>query len=133
MCGGCTAEVDAAEFISLTARPAAMIPWTNDEKVLLRGVVPLEQLVDLDWTIEVFLVPPTCDVQGWHCDTIQPRRKCLAFPERCVIGFVDEVGPGGNLALKILFIRVREWAEFQVPLVGVELINDLGYVGNLFA
>src|ERR1043165_6204981 len=109
---GLTAEVYAAELTAVTTRPPAVVPWSSDEKFLFRYVVTFEQLVDPDWTIEVFLVPPTRDVQRRHGDAIEPRRECLAFPERGVIGFVDEGGPGWDLALEILLIRVRERTEF---------------------
>src|ERR1051325_9156430 len=133
MHGRRAAEVDTSELTTVAARPAAMVPWSNDEKVLFSGVVTFEQLVDLDWTIEVFLVPPTGDVECRHGDAIEPRRERLAFPKRGVVGFVDEGGPGGDLALEVFLIRIREWTEFQIPLVGVKLVDDLRDVGDLFA
>src|SRR5262245_10547835 len=108
MSGGRTAKLDPAKLISVTSRPAAVIPWTDDEEVLFRGIVTLEQLVNLYRAVEILLVPPSGYVQDRHGDAVEPRRKTLAFPECGVVGFFDKVGPGRNLAVKVLLIHIRK-------------------------
>src|SRR5689334_10557613 len=130
--GGWTTEIDAPQLAAVAPGPAAMIPWTNHEEVLFRSVVTLEQLVDLDWTVEVFLIPPAGHVQDRHRDLVQPRRKRLAFPKHIVVRLSNEVGPCRQLALKILCVRIRERAEFQVPVVRIEVIDNRVNVRDLF-
>src|SRR6185295_14309789 len=111
MSGGRAAKLDPAKLTSLPSRPAAVIPRTDNEEVLFRGVVTLEQLVNLYWAVEIFLVPPAGYVEDRHGDAVEPRRKTLAFPECGVVGFVHKVGPGWNLAVKVLLIHIRKRAE----------------------
>ena len=83
-----------------------MVPRADHEKVLLLRIMPFEKLVDLDWTVEVFLVPPARNVQSRHGHARQPRLKALPFPERVVIRMIDEVVPARQLALKVFRVRV---------------------------
>ena len=98
--GSRTAKIDGSKFAAFTSRPAAMVPRTDHEKVLLLRVVPFRKLVDLDWAVEVFLVPPR-DVQRRHGHARQPRLKALSFPERVVIRMIDEVVPARQPPLSI--------------------------------
>src|SRR5690348_4378246 len=56
-------EIDRTELPAFTPRPSSMVPRTYNKKVLMSGIVALQQLVNLDRTIEVLLIPPTRDVQ----------------------------------------------------------------------
>ncbi len=124
MRGGVAAEVDAAQRAAGAARPAAVIPRSDDEKVLVLRVVLLEQLVDLDRPVEIFLIPPAGDVERRHRDAVQPRRERLPLPERVVVGMTDEVVPGRQRLAEIAAIGVRQRAELEIPVVGVVAIDQ---------
>jgi hypothetical protein len=121
---GIAAKVDAAERAAGAARPAAVIPRSDDEKVLAPGVVLLQQLVDLDRPVEIFLIPPAGHVQRGHRDPVQPRRKRLPLPERVVVGMADEVVPGRERLVEIAAIGVPQRAELEIPVVGVVAIDQ---------
>ena len=131
MGGGVAAEIDAAQRAAGAARPAAVIPGSDDEKVLLLRVVFLEQLVDLDRPVEIFLIPPAGDVERRHRDAVQPRRKRLPFPERVVVGMADEIVPGRQRLAEVPAIGVRQRAELEIPVVGVVAIDQRRGRGHL--
>src|SRR6185369_11493106 len=89
---GWTAKIDAAELAAVAPGPAAVVPWTDHQEVLFRSIVALEQLVDLDRAVEVFLIPPPGNVQNGHRHAGQPGSECLTFPERIVVGLRDKIG-----------------------------------------
>src|SRR5688572_2693800 len=101
-------EIDRSKLAAFTSRPAAVVPRTDDEEVLFRRVVTFEQFVDLDWTVEVFLVPPTSDVQRRHRNSSEPRLEALPLPERVVVRMVDEVVPARQTAFEILRASIRQ-------------------------
>src|SRR5579883_2559609 len=78
---GGAAEIDLPKLSAIAARPAAVIPGADDQKILMRGIVFFEQLIDLEGAVEIFLIPPAGDVQRRHGDAIQPWREALALPE----------------------------------------------------
>src|SRR5918992_4720210 len=51
--GGRASKVPWAKLASLTSGPAAVVPRTDDQEVLFLSIVPFEQFVDLDRTVEV--------------------------------------------------------------------------------
>ncbi len=116
---GRTAEIDGPELSPFASRPSAMVPRTDDEEVLVRRVVPLEQFVDLDRTVKIFLVPPAGHVQRRHRHAFQPRREGLPLPESIVIGMIDEVVPGWEPVVEILPVDIRQRPELEIPLVSV--------------
>ena len=75
-----------------------MIPRADYKKVLLRRVVPLEQLIDLDRAIKIFLVPPTRYIQRRHAHAVQPGCERLPLPERVIVRVIYKVAPCRNLA-----------------------------------
>src|SRR5688500_12226838 len=109
-----------------------MVPRTDHKEVLLLRIVAFEQFIDLDGAVEVFLVPPTGDVQCRDGYASEPRLKSLSFPERVVIRMTDEIVPGGKLAVEELRIGIRKWSKVQIPLVGVVAIDDVCGIGDLF-
>ena len=76
---GETAEFDTAELLSFPAAPAAVIPGTDDEKILVVGVVLFQQLSNLQGAVEILLIPPAGDIQGGDGDAIQPWSEALRF------------------------------------------------------
>src|SRR5579872_5152739 len=52
-------ERNSPEPVAPASSPAAMIPRTNHQEVLVLGVVLFEQFVDLEWSSIVFLVVPS--------------------------------------------------------------------------
>ena len=121
---GCGApEVDGAQFVPRRAGPAAVIPRPHHERVDVPAVVRLEQLVDLQGAIEVFLVPPSRHGERGHRDAGEVRSGALPLPERVVVGVRHEVVPGGNLPVQVLGIDVGERPEIEVPLEGVVAVE----------
>src|SRR5688572_12329200 len=108
-----------------------MVPWANHEKVLLRLIMSFQQLVDFDWAVKVFLVPPAGNIQRRHSHAVQPRRESLTLPEIVIVRTVGEVAPAWELAVKVLRFNVRERAEFQIPLVGIKRVDDLRNIRHL--
>src|SRR5438034_1019302 len=70
---GIHAEADVAELVARPARPPPVVPRADHEEVPVEGVVPLQQLVNPQRPVEVFLVPPAADVQCRHGDPVQVR------------------------------------------------------------
>ena len=117
------AEVDLAELLSLGAGPAAVVPRPDYEGVHVRRVVPLEQLVDRERSVEVLLVPPSGHVERRNRDACQIRSGRLTLPEAVVVGMRHEVVPARNGPVQMLGIDVRQGPERQIPLVRVVAVE----------
>src|SRR5439155_8919672 len=91
---GGAAKIDLAQLLAVAGRPAAMIPRADHEEILLARIVLLQQLVDLERTVEILLIPPARDVERRHRDAVQPRRKRLPLPEGVVVRMAHEIIPG---------------------------------------
>src|SRR4029453_13769790 len=78
---GGAAELDGTERFSGAARPAAMVPGTHDQIVVMRSIEPLERVVDPNRSVEVFLIPPSSDTQRGHRRLPDRRNHRLTFPE----------------------------------------------------
>src|SRR5437868_12360881 len=78
---GWGSEVDVAKLRAARARPTTVIPRTNNQVVQVLRVVLLEQLVDTNRPVKVFLIPPASDVQRRYGDPIHIWRHCLTLPE----------------------------------------------------
>src|SRR5262249_20565170 len=99
-------EIDVAELLAFARVPAAVIPRTDDEEVLVVFVELLQPLVDLYRAVEVFLVPPPGDVERRHRHLGERRDQRLLLPELVVVRMRDVVVPGGNLSVQVLRVRV---------------------------
>src|SRR5215213_3685153 len=98
--GRLAAEFDRPKLLSLTPAPPAVIPRAYDQKILMSRIAPLEQLVDLHRTVEVFLVPPAGYIQCGHGHFVKPWSKTLSFPKRVVVRMVNEIVPGRELSIE---------------------------------
>src|SRR5436190_11915286 len=78
---GRSSEVDVAKLRAARAGPTTVIPRTHNQVVQVLRVVLLEQLVDTNRPIKVFLIPPSSDVQRRDGDAIHIWRDRLALPE----------------------------------------------------
>src|ERR687887_2178863 len=92
-----TAEVDVAELLSRRRVPPTVIPWPDDEKILVLCVEFLEPLVDLNGPVEILLIPPAGDVERRHGDLRQRWNQRLHLPEAVVVRVRDIVIPRRNL------------------------------------
>src|SRR5688500_1791970 len=115
MASGRAAEVQGSQSLPGGSSPAAVVPRSDDEEVEIRRVTLLELPVDLDGTVEVFLVPPAGDVERGDAWPIDLRRHGLALPEGIPVRVCDEVVPRRDLSLEVFRIDVGERAELEVP------------------
>src|SRR6185503_7146409 len=90
-------EIDLAEFLAGSSRPAAVTPGTDDEKVLRALIMLLQLTINGDRAVEILLVPPAGDVQGRNGHAREVRLHRLSLPEAVVVRVCDEVRPGGQL------------------------------------
>ena len=87
-----------------------MIPWADDEKVLVLRVELLEPFINLNRSVEVLLIPPAGDVERRHRNLGECRDERLHLPKGVVIRMRDVIVPRGNLAVEVLGVDIREWA-----------------------
>src|SRR4051812_43483240 len=83
----------------------------------------LEQLVNFLRAIEVFLVPPSGDVEERHVSVMDQISEDLFLPKVVKVRVSDEIVPRRNLAMKVPFIRVRQRSQREIPLVCIELVE----------
>src|SRR5690606_41026304 len=83
---GRASEVYAVEFVGGAARKSSVVPRPDDKEIHILRIVLLEQFVYFDRAIEIFLIPPTGDVERRHSYFIKPRSERLPFPECVIIG-----------------------------------------------
>src|SRR5262249_27788626 len=95
------------QFVAQSMRPAPMIPRAGNEVVQMLAIILLQQLIDLLWTIEVFLVPPAGHIQVRHGRFTQKTSKCLWLSKLIPLRMVNKIVPGRELAVKIFRIGVR--------------------------
>src|SRR5512146_3467333 len=105
------AEVDVAERAPFARVPAAVIPGTDDEEVLVVAVELLEAFVDRHGTVEVFLVPPAGHIERGNRDLRERGNERLALPELIVVGMRDKIVPRRDLPLEHTRIDIRPTAE----------------------
>src|SRR5215813_4652168 len=104
--GGGATEFNTAKLLAVAPRPSAMIPGADDQEVLVGRIMLLEQLIDFQRTIKVFLIPPSRDVERRDGYLVQPGCECLALPERIIVRMIDEVVPSREFIVKILCVSV---------------------------
>src|SRR5882762_10588863 len=68
---GGTPKINVAQLVAGRAIPSAMIPRAGNQIVNVIRVGLLQNLIRLDGSIEVFLVPPTSDVHDRHGDLLE--------------------------------------------------------------
>ena len=90
---------------------------------MVLAVVLLGLRVDAKRAAEVLLVVEPADVQRRHRGSLQPRLQRAGLPVGVVVRVGDEVVPRRQRVLEVQFVGVREWAELQVPVVGVEAVE----------
>src|SRR5262245_11141608 len=76
-----SAEFDISELVARCAIPTAVIPRTDHEMIHVACVGFFEDLVRLDRSIKVFLVPPARDVHYRHSSLLYLIDQCLVLPE----------------------------------------------------
>src|SRR5437868_6600704 len=119
------AEVDVAELLSRSAAPTTVSPWANDEEVAIGPIVLLELAIDHDRPVEIFLVPPSRDVERGHRDAGEIRTHRLSLPELVVVRMRRGVGPARQLlVLEHLRLDVRQRPDVEIPVVGVRALVD---------
>src|SRR5947208_3719421 len=57
------------------------VPRADHEEILIVLVVFLQRLIYLERAVEIFLVPPTSDIECRHRHAGEIWRDCLFFPE----------------------------------------------------
>src|SRR4030042_60645 len=105
--------------------PHPLIPAGPERQGLREGEAS-DQLIDLQGTIEILLVPPPGYVERRDGHAVEPRREALSLPERVVVGMVDEVVPRRNLPPEKPRIDRRERAKLQIPPVGIVAVEHGG-------
>src|SRR6185369_345573 len=114
-----TAKINVSHFVASQTIPTAVIPWTSDQIVQMLVVSLFENLVRLDWSVKIFLVPPARDVHDRHRRFPELTGQRLLLPELVVIGMRDKVIPGWYFAVEVESVGVREWSKPQVTLVSI--------------
>src|SRR5262249_56897642 len=117
------AKIDVSEFVAGQPVPASMIPGTCDQVIQVICVVLFQNLIGLDRTVKVFLIPPSRDMHDRNRRLFELTNQRLLLPELIVIRMGHEVVPCRQLFVKVLFIRIRKRAESQIPLVGVVAVE----------
>ena len=82
--------------------------------VVLRGMTK-----DLPRSPRVFLIPKSRDVQVGDRRSVQLADPRFLLPESVVIRMGDDLRPERDRPVQVVGVDVREWAECQVPGVGV--------------
>ena len=122
------AEIDVSE---LSPRPAgaAVVPRADHQIVAVLGVAPFQELIDLERSIEVLLIPPAGDVQDRNGRLGQMGGEGLLVPERVPIRVRHEVIPARQLAMEVAVVDIGKGSQREVPLIGVQAIElELGVV-----
>ena len=100
-----------------------MIPWTDDNKILIACILLFQYFIGLQWTIKVLLIPVACNVEIGYGRCPQSVWQGLFFPKIIIVRMLHVVIPCWDLIVKIFFIHIGERAKLQVPVVGVILIE----------
>ena len=97
-------------------RPPAMAEGAHHERVVDAGVLLLDRLVDLQWSVEIFGVIPATHRHHRRLHVIQVRRDGALLPVRVVVGVRDELLPE-IVVLVVPLGRVLQRAESQLEVV----------------
>ena len=117
------AKINVSHLVARQTIPTAVIPWTSDQVIQVFVVSFFEDLVRLDWTIKIFLIPPSIDVHDGYRRLLELTGQRLLLPELIVIGMRNKVIPGWYLAVEVESVSVGERSKPQVPLVSIVSIE----------
>src|SRR5262249_52284421 len=123
---GWAAKIDLSQSSSRPF-PAAMVPWSQHDEIVIAGIEFLKGRVGRQGAVIIFLIPPAAHHERRHRCRFQIIFRTSCLPIAVVIRVAYERVPRREVS-GIQFSDLAEPALFQIPVVRVFIESDLSNV-----
>ena len=106
--------------------PENQPPWfqgPTHQVVILTRLRRFTRGENAPWPGKVLLIEPSPDVEVGHLGGANDSLHRLLLPEIVIVRMGDEIVPGGPLAVEITRIGLTQWAQLQIPIVSIVLLE----------